>query len=491
MTPVGYSLRDRVAVAIGQGGSVRSLLIGLGAALTGVLAGAAVTFLPWWAAFVALFGLAAGLVLLASTDMGLAGVVLAATVLPFGTLPFKALITPSLLELLLLLLMVVWGVRLLAEPDRTLNLTALGLPILGLLGLTLLSFLLGSKLSPDSLTLHNYFKFVLGILFFFSVANCVRTRRQARWLLRCLMVGGALAAAIGLGLYFLPDAVAEQLLVALGRIGYPTSGRVLRFINDDTSGIERAIGLSVDPNSFGGMLALVGAVVATQAVAERPILPRRWLIGMAAAMICAILLTYSRAALGGIVVAAMYVATLRYRRLWWIIAAAGAAAAVLLVGLGVGGQFLERVAEGLQFRDQANQMRLAEYRNAIAVIAAYPVFGIGFGAAPEIDLVAGVSSIYLAIAQRTGLVGLAAFLGVVAAFFVQGWAALRAAATAGDDTRAAWLVSLQAGVASALAVGVLDHYFFNIEFSHMATLLWGVIGLATVLNSELPEAEQG
>jgi O-antigen ligase len=101
--------------------------------------------------------------------------------------------------------------------------------------------------------------------------------------------------------------------------------------------------------------------------------------------------------------------------------------------------------------------------------------------------VAGVSNIYLAIAQRTGLVGLFTFIGVMMAFFAQGWRGLRNATAANDDVRAAWLVSLQAGVASALAVGLLDHYFFNIEFSHMATLLWGVIGLATVLNQPLPE----
>ena len=71
---------------------------------------------------------------------------------------------------------------------------ALGLPIIGFLGLTLFSFLLGSGGSPDSLTLHNYFKFLLGVLFFFSVVNCVRTEEQATWALRLMMIGGALAA---------------------------------------------------------------------------------------------------------------------------------------------------------------------------------------------------------------------------------------------------------------------------------------------------------
>jgi O-antigen ligase len=491
MSTLSLNIRERFARALSRTSIWQPILLTLAACLLGVLAGAMVTFLPVWAGFAALLGIAAGLLLLVNTDYGMALSIGIATVIPFGTLPFKAVITPNFLELALAALLAIWVMRLLARPEEQLELTPLGLPVIGFTGLTLFSFLLGSNLRPDSLTLHNYFKFFLGVLFFFSIANCVRTRNQARWVLRMLMIGGAVAALVGLVLYALPNALAEQILVALGRIGYPTSGRVLRFIEDDTSGIERAIGLSVDPNSFGGLLALVGAIIATQVVAERPILPRTPLIVMALIVLITLFLTYSRAALGGMIVAAMYVATLRYRRLWWVILAAGGLAAMLLIGLGVGEEFVARVTDGLQFRDQANQMRLAEYENAIAVIQAYPVFGIGFGAAPEIDLVAGVSSIYLAIAQRTGLVGLAAFVGIIGYFFVQGWQALRDAATVGDDERAAWLVSLQAGIASALAVGLLDHYFFNIEFSHMVTLFWGVIGLAMVLHTNPPEETHG
>lgn len=479
------NLRDRLAATFHQRSLLSTLSVVGITLLVGVLAGAAVTFLPIWAGFAALIGIAGAGLLLGNTDYGIAGSIAIATVIPFGTLPFKALITPNFLELILAALMLIWVLRMLVRPDLSLELTPLGIPLIGFLGLTFFSFLIGSNLRPDSLTLHNYFKLFLGVLFFFSVANCVRTREQARWMLRMLMIGGALAAVIGLVLYLLPNSLAEQILIAFGRIGYPTDGRVLRFIEDDTSGIERAIGLAVDPNSYGGMLALVGAIITTQAVTERPILPRRLLLLMAAVVLLVLFLTYSRAALGGMIVAAMYVATLRYRRLWWAILAVGGIAAVLLIGFGIGEEFVSRVTDGLQFRDQANQMRLAEYQNAIAVIEAYPVFGIGFGSAPEIDLVAGVSSVYLAVAQRTGLVGLAAFLGIVAFFFSQGWQALRAADD--DDERAAWLVSLQAGIAAALAVGVLDHYFFNIEFSHMVTLFWGVIGLAMVLHTLPPE----
>jgi O-antigen ligase len=129
-------------------------------------------------------------------------------------------------------------------------------------------------------------------------------------------------------------------------------------------------------------------------------------------------------------------------------------------------------------------MRLDEYQNAIEIIRRYPVFGIGFGSSgPDIDLGVGVSSIYLALAERVGLVGLLWFIGVIAAFFARSLPAMRAAFAQHDDERGAALLGLQAAIAAALAVGLLDHYFFNIVFSHMVALFWGVIGLALVLEA--------
>ncbi len=477
MSRVPQTTRDHVAAML----SSSSLAAALAAIVLGLAGGAAVAFGPFWLGFVALAALIGGYALLIDTRVGLAAVIGIATIIPFATLPFRAVVTPALLTLALAALMGVWLLRLLVRSDERLLVTPVGMALIGFLGITLFAFLLGSNASPEPSLIHNYVKFVMATLFFFSVVNCVRDRETVRWVIRFLIIGAALSAVIALALYIIPDRLALQILVSFGRIGYPTEGRVLRYVEDDPNGLMRAIGLSVDPNSFGGMLALIGALAATQMVSERPVLSRRILIIATGAILLTLFLTYSRAALGGIIVAAMYVATLRYRRLWWVILAAGALAAALFIGLGVGERFVERVVEGVQFRDRANQMRLAEYRNAIAIIQAYPVFGIGFGQAPELDLVAGVSSIYLAIAQRTGLVGLAAFLSVIGWFFVRNWNALRAAVRAGDEERAAWLVSLQAALAAALAVGLLDHYFFNIEFSHMSALFWGAIGLAVAI----------
>jgi hypothetical protein len=169
------------------------------------------------------------------------------------------------------------------------------------------------------------------------VANCLRSFEQARWAARLLIAGGAISALVGLVLLFLPDRSALQILTTLGRIGYPTTGRVLRYVADDPNGVERAIGFAVDPNSYGGMLALIGALTVTQTVAERPILPRPWLYAMAGALALATFLTQSRGALGGLMVGVLYAAALHYRKLLWPVGGAVVAATLLYILFGVGG----------------------------------------------------------------------------------------------------------------------------------------------------------
>ncbi|ACL23590.1 O-antigen ligase family protein [Chloroflexus aggregans] len=452
------------------------LIAGLALAFGGLIGGIT-AFGPLYAV-AGLLALALATTLLVSVKAGLIAALAIATIIPFGTLPFKAIITPNFLTVTLVTLNAVWFLRALARSDTyDVRFGSLGLPLIGFLGLTLFSLILGARGLPDPQTLHNYAKFVLGVFCYLTVINCVRDRDTARLVVRALIIVGGISALIGLILWVLPDATALQLLVALGRIGYPTSGRVLRYVEDDPNGLERAIGLNVDPNSFGGMLALVAVLTLTQLAAPRPLLPRWLLATLGGIQVLTLLLTFSRAALFGLVIAAAYLATVQYRRLWRYMIIAGVTGGVLLMGLGYADDFINRVLSGVQFRDQAQQMRLDEYANAIAIIQRYPVFGIGFGAAPDLDLSAGVSSIYLAIAQRMGLVGLIAFIGLIGFWYTRSLDILPQL----DDESTSWLLGCQGAVVAALAVGLADHYFFNIEFSHMATLLWCTMGLGSAI----------
>ncbi len=471
----GFLTNLRVAL-LGNGRWTTALLVAL-ATVVGVGAGASVSIGGWYIGWALLVVAVGGYIIMRSPMSSLVIVFAIITLLPFATLPFKIAITPTLLELMLIALLIIWLLRLLAVPEYDLRATMLGGLVLLFLTFTVFSLIIGANGRPDNLTLHNYLKFALGVLLYFSVVNVVRTRTTMRWALRALIIGGGGAALIGLGLYALDDPRALRVLVSLGRLGYPTSGRVLRFVNDDPDGVERAIGTSVDPNSFGGMLSLICACAMTQIWAKRPVLPRWSTIGVVGVMGICIFLTQSRAALGAIIVAVMFLATVRERRLWWLIIGGGVAAWVVLIGLGYGDQFTERIVEGVQFRDQANQMRLAEFSNAIEIIQRYPVFGVGFGTGPELGLITGVSSIYLAMGQRIGLVGLATFLAMMGMFF---WQSFRAAPHL-DEERQSWLLGIQAALLAALATGLLDHYYFNIEFSHMVALFWGVVGLGSAV----------
>jgi O-antigen ligase len=467
----------------------RLILATITAIIVSVAGAALLVYTYFWVPFV-LFGvIAVAYYALGNTRIMLATIVLLITVLPFGTLPFRAVITPSLISLAILALLSVRILHILTTPDYRLNLTWFAPLVLGFIGFTFFALFLGAKGLPDSTTLHNYAKFLLGILLMFAVLDVVQNDEDLQWALRLLLVGGTISALIGLALYVIPADFSERLLISLGRIGYPTSGRILRYVEDDTDGLMRAIGLSVDPNSYGGMLALIGAIAATQTIVERPIFSRRIMIVMTSIIITVLFLTFSRAALGGLIIAAIYVATIRYRRLWWLIIGGGVLATFLLVFLGIGEQVVNRFVQGVQFQDQANQMRLAEFNNAIAVIQAYPFFGIGFGQAPDIDLVAGVSSIYLAIAQRIGLIGLTYFLVLMGSLFVQSWRSMQFAIAHQDEVHASWLIGFQAGIVAALAVGLLDHYFFNIEFSHMTALLWCTIGLKLAIARNISRQE--
>ncbi len=465
-----------------------------------------------------LLGAALGLAMLASVRVGFLTFVGVVTLLPFAVIPvplgtFKL----TALDVTLTTLLLVFIARLLLRSEERLVVSGLEGFVALYIGLSVFSFLNGTGTTSETMRL--FLKLINSVLLYFTVVNCVRTRREVEQIVVGLIGGAAASAALGIALYVIPRPTAARLLSALAPLGYPSGSNVLRYLpSTDTL---RAISTSIDPNVFGVMLMLAVVLALSQILAPRPALDRRLLVGLLAVILVALLLSYSRGSWVGALAGVLVIVTLRYRRLW-VIVALGVALAALAVLPSVGtlpglGSFFAHLQSGFEARDQAAAMRLGEYKDAFRLISQYPWFGVGFGVAPDVDLYIGVSSIYLLLAEQIGLVGLAAYLLAVGAVLYRGLrpllldlpalrtirigrlqmggprAAPRAeAAPSVDPAVESLLLGTTAALIAALTAGVFDHHLVNLRFPHVVALFWLLAGL-TVVGARLarPSAEPG
>ena len=425
-----------------------------------------------------LVALAVAVWALTNLEIGLWGAIGIITLLPFAALPFKVIFTPTFLDLALGGTFLVYVMQWMTGRRRRLTLTPAHGPIFVFLALAVFSFVAGVPNGPLTPNLIRQFaELLINITLCFVVVDYLDNWDKVSRLARMILLGGTAAALIGIGLYLLPPATANRLLSALTVFGYP-GGDVLRYIEDDPANAQRAIGTAVDPNFFGGVLATVGGLLALQALSRKPVLGSRWLsLGAFGVVLGCLVLTFSRGAMVGLAIGVGAMAVLRYRRLLLVMALAGLAILILPVTR----DYVLHFAQGLQGQDLATQMRFGEYKDALILIGRYPVLGVGFLGAPEIDIYLGVSSAYLLIAEQMGLIGLAVFLSSMATLFIWSFSRRRwlyaAARSADGQGHLALGLGAHAGLLAALVVGVVDHYFFELSFQPAGSLFWIFVGL--------------
>lgn len=463
----------------------------LWALLAGVLAGALLLgallgFVGPILTVAVLLALAGGLLMLRSMVWGLTAVIGVAVLLPFAVLPVNVGLQPTFLDMATLVVFGVWFLDAMTHSgERKLRFPALGWAVAVFVALVLLAFISGLAHSGlDKNTLRRFVELVLSIVLFFVVVDGVRRPEQIEWLVRVLILAGATAAIVGVVLYFLPTAWSTRLLSTLRIVGYPAGSDVLRFIEDNRELAQRAISTSVDPNVFGGLLVLVTALTAPQLATNRPLLPRWLVVPGLLVMGLALLLTFSRSAMAGLLVALLIIATVRYRR--WVPLVILAFLLILFLPQTQG--YVQHFIEGLRGEDLATQMRFGEYKDAWILIQRYPLFGVGFVGTPDIDVYIGVSSVYLLVAEEMGLVGLIVFLAIMAWFCSLAAQTLRA--HRGDRLEPV-LLGIVAALAGALVGGLFDHYFFNLSFPHASTLFWTYVALGTSALLTLRDVEPG
>lgn len=452
--------KDRRPTAVAVGISVG--ILGSALALLLVQAGPVITFGLVIAALL-------GLYLLTSLEAALYAVLAVGILLPFGTLPFSIGFTPSLIETAIGGFLVVYLFQWMTGRRRRFQVTPASWALILFLGVIVFSFLLGLQ---NGFPTPNLLKNVVGLMLCISLAlllvDVIDSPAMLRRLVAVILISAGTAAAIGIVLWFLNDALAESLLVRLARIGYPGGG-VLQYREDGVQVLnERAIGTWIAPNTFGGFLMMVGALASTQVFAAKPVLRWRWLgAGVFILIAVALFLSDSRGSFLGLASALGVIAILKYRQLIPVFIVVG----IIALFLPPTQQFIDRLIAGFTASDLETQMRLGEYQDALRLIGRYPVFGVGFSGVPEIDLYIGFSSTYLTLGAYAGFLGVFTYLlamGTVILWGLRSW---------GESSLADIWLGLLGGLIAVLVGGIFDHFYFNPEFQPTALIVWSFVGL--------------
>ena len=460
------------AVVLRGGWPVRLALVGACLAL-GVTGGLILTVTHPLIILALLGGLVAGLAMLRSTQLGLFALVAIVCLLPFGAIPFSLGFYPTFLDVALLAVFGVWLARVLTRTQEGFVSSPLDLPILIFIMLAFVAFIAGTAhagITKD--TLRHFVEIIIAVSLFFVVTNSVREYRQLRQILIIIILAGFAASVIGVILYFLPRSLTVRLLSMLRVVHYPSGWGVLQFIEDNPELPMRAISTSVNPNVLGGLLILVVSLTVPQLFVRRPLIRREFVASMLAVMLVCLLLTFSRGSFVAIGAAMALMGVLRYRRLLPVIALGVA----LILILPQTREYILHLQAGFLIQDRATEMRVGEYKDALTLISRYPWFGVGFGGTPSIDIYIGVSCVYLLIAEEMGLIGLGAFLLIMGVFFAYVWWAWRRLEPYSQAE--AVLLGLSVALFGAMVGGIVDHYFFNLDFPHSVSLFWLYAGLA-------------
>lgn len=453
---------------------VYALIVGISIGVIGAGIGLLIALLDPILAIGVVIGTLAGLYILTDMMAALYGMIAIMALLPFGTFPFDVGITPTLLDGAMGAFLIVYIFQWMTGRRRTLRLTPVHAPLALYIGWLIVSFILGLRYgSPTQTILRQFAETILSIGMVFILTDLLQDTRRLRRLVLIVMGAVGAQALISLVIYGLPDANAEWALVRLARIGYPNGG-VIRYIEDNPTAAERAIGTWVDPNALGGFLAIAAAMIAPQTFAQKPVMRWRWLAwGVLGVVIVSLILTFSRASMLAFGISILFIGMFRGYRRYWTLVVIGVC---MLLVLPQTRDYIERFAQAFTVSDLATQMRVGEYRDSLRLISRYPISGVGFTGVPDNDLYTGAASMYFIMANHIGLGGVAIFAITMGAVFWYGRRAWRAAEY-NHDLRPI-IIGYHAALLAALINATSDHYYFRIDFHSSVTLFWLVVGLA-------------
>ncbi|HEX6512085.1 MAG TPA: O-antigen ligase family protein, partial [Chloroflexota bacterium] len=257
-------------------------------------------------------------------------------------------------------------------------------------------------------------------------------------------------------------------------------------------GVLRMVGVYRSPDNFALYLARLVPIAAALALLAP--LSVRWRVayGIGAALgVFGVLLSFTRGAWAGTLVALLVVAGFAGRR--WLAAgiAGGAAIAALLATVQA-----RRIQSLFQFAPGSTGFtRIELWRSTVRMIADHPLFGVGLDnflyqypryilpeARNEPDL-SHPHNLVLDFWSRIGIFGLAALVWLEVVFFRM---AARVIHKTGGFERAA-AIGLLASMVDCLVHGLVDNSYFLVDLS---LLFWLTVGLLQLLEWGSPQPEE-
>ncbi|MEK7637654.1 MAG: O-antigen ligase family protein [Patescibacteria group bacterium] len=364
-------------------------------------------------------------------------------------------------DIIIPVLVVAWALRRLASRRWETRRHSLSLPIMLMVLVMGLSLILNRGREDINEWLNGTLYFVRWLEYlalFWIGQDLFRTHQRAKRYLTFLIGTGVALAVLGfIQLKLFPD---FSFMVPKG--WDPHVGRLLS--------------TWFDPNFLGGLFVLLTAIALGMAMSV-PFRQGRWWWVAALTMILATVLTYSRSAYVGLVVALGIVTMVRSRPALFI----GLLATISVV------LFVPRVQQrviGIRSIDETAQLRLLSYRNALTVIGDHPWNGVGYNLYKYVQVeygyfkdtqehsASGSDSSLLTIWATTGTVGLIVYVWLFAAMIRETWRTWR------DRALPPLWRGFGLGAFAGLA-GLFAHSQFvnGLQYPHLMEAMWLLVAM--------------
>lgn len=400
------------------------------------------------------------------TDLALTAIVV---LLPSYLVRFRLFSIPAtLLELMIILVFVAWVIRkVITGKPKKISMSKFWLPAV----LFLFSAVIAIFVSPDLEAALGIFKayFLETLLFYFIFINTVRSAGQIKLILWALGLSALFVSLIALWQYLdlLPSHepwISESPARVTSVFEYPN-----------------AVGLYLAPIAalFLGLFLLVRQDDSKKGLLEKN---SRFILGVVIFSLLAIVLSFSRGAILGIIASVIFFGFFsRYKKWIWLILVL-----CILITLAIP-QFRSVIINVATFNDVSTDVRMVMWEGTWNLLKDRPLLGAGLAGFPTVydqyrlikhtELLLYPHNIVFNFWVELGLAGLVIFLWIIIKFFKKG-ISLRSKYLLLDYNYSSNLaLALMGAMIAMLIYGMVDVPYFKNDLS---VLFWLIVGLMVI-----------